>query len=170
MMSACPTPVIPRSYFQVQFCKADTIVPIMQMKQEGQNKVTCLSQGQGIHKGLRWYFKTQLYLLFDMLTSVEHLYHYSKHSTNSDAILYLVSTHQAFICLLVLPISFHLRPHLSWEVGGVIPICRWELWILVTFYFISPPSRWASQTTEEFPFQFLWIEFSPAIVPFSSDL
>lgn len=144
MISACSLPAIPHSYFQVQFCKADSIVSIMQMKQERHNKVTCLSQGQGIGKGPRWYFKTQLYLLFNMLTSVEHLYHYSKHSTNSDAILYLFSMHQAFICLIVLPISFHLRPHLSWEVGGVISIYRLELWVLVTLNFISPFSRWAA--------------------------
>lgn len=90
VMSACPVTAIPHSYFQAQLCKADTIVSIMQMRQERHNKVTCLSQGQRTGKGQRWYFKTQLYLLFDMLTSVEHLYHYSKHSTNSDAILYLL--------------------------------------------------------------------------------
>lgn len=90
VVSACPVPTIPHSYLQMQLCKADTIVYIMQTRQERYNKVTCPSQGQRIGKGQRWYFKTQLYLLFDMLTSVEHLCHYFKHSKNSDAILYLL--------------------------------------------------------------------------------
>lgn len=76
------------------------VVSIVQMRQDRLIGVTCLSQGPAIGKGQGSYFKTQLCLLLDVLTSLEYFV----------TVLYLLDPYDApGICLIVLYISAHLR-------------------------------------------------------------